>query len=65
MSCGETDPSIIRLLATTLPSFGLETFECRAQSTGFLFNRVWAAIKRESLSVIAEGVGTPQEFDQL
>jgi 3-hydroxybutyryl-CoA dehydrogenase len=32
---------------------------------GFIFNRIWAAIKRESLAVVAEGVSTPQVVDQL
>jgi 3-hydroxybutyryl-CoA dehydrogenase len=32
---------------------------------GFIYNRIWAAIKRESLAVVAEGVSTPQVVDQL
>jgi 3-hydroxybutyryl-CoA dehydrogenase len=30
-----------------------------------IFNRVWAAVKRESLEVVAEGVSTPQEVDRM
>jgi hypothetical protein len=32
---------------------------------GFIYNRIWAAIKRESLAVVAEGVSTPEVVDRL
>ncbi|MFF3919772.1 3-hydroxyacyl-CoA dehydrogenase family protein [Streptomyces sp. NPDC001852] len=35
------------------------------KSTGFIFNRIWAAIKREALEVVAEGVSTPQDVDEM
>lgn len=35
------------------------------QSTGFVFNRIWAAIKRETLSVLREGVSGPSEIDRV
>jgi 3-hydroxybutyryl-CoA dehydrogenase len=65
MSCGKTDRDVIDFVTTTLPQFGLYPFEARRESTGFIFNRVWAAVKRESLEVVAEGVFTPQEVDQM
>ncbi len=65
MSCGETDRDVIDFVMTTLPQFGLYPFEARRESTGFIFNRVWAAVKREALEVVAEGVSTPQEVDQM
>ena len=65
MSCGQTDRSIIDFVLATLPQFGLYPFEARRESTGFIFNRVWAAVKRESLEVVAEGVSTPQDVDQM
>ncbi len=63
MSCGKTD--VIDFVLATLPQFGLHPFEARRESTGFIFNRVWAAVKRESLEVVAEGVSTPQEVDRM
>jgi 3-hydroxybutyryl-CoA dehydrogenase len=51
MSCGETDRDVIDFVLATLPQFGLYPFEARRESTGFIFNRVWAAVKRESLEV--------------
>ena len=65
MSCGLTDPKVVNLLLAVLPSYGLVPFEVRRESTGFIYNRVWAAIKRESLAVVAEGVSTPEEVDEL
>lgn len=65
MSCGQTDPAVIRLLLDVLPSYGLRPFEVRRESTGFIYNRIWAAIKRESLAVVEEGVATPEEVDEL
>jgi len=65
MSCGKTDRGVIDFVLATLPRFGFYPFEARRESTGFIFNRVWAAVKRESLEVVAEGVSTPQEVDRM
>jgi 3-hydroxybutyryl-CoA dehydrogenase len=65
MSCGKTDRGVLDFVLETLPHFGLYPFEARRESTGFIFNRVWAAVKRESLEVVAEGVSTPQDVDQM
>jgi 3-hydroxybutyryl-CoA dehydrogenase len=65
MSCGKTDRDVLDFVLATLPQFGLYPFEARKESTGFIFNRVWAAVKRESLEVVAEGVSTPQDVDQM
>jgi 3-hydroxybutyryl-CoA dehydrogenase len=65
MSCGKTDSDVIDFVMATLPQFGLYPFEARKESTGFIFNRVWAAVKRESLEVVAEGVSTPQDIDRM
>ena len=65
MSCGKTDPLIISFLIKRLPNYGLKAFEVQRESVGLIFNRIWAAIKRESLSVVAEGVSTPQVVDEM
>ena len=49
MSCGKTDHDVIDFVMATLPRFGLYPFEAHKESTGFIFNRIWAAVKRESL----------------
>jgi 3-hydroxybutyryl-CoA dehydrogenase len=65
MSCGETDPGVIDALMTKLPDYGLAPFRVQRESDGFIFNRIWAAIKRECLMVVEEGVATPEDVDEL
>jgi 3-hydroxybutyryl-CoA dehydrogenase len=65
MSCGQTDRDVLDFVMTTLPHFGLHPFEARRESTGFIFNRIWAAVKREALEVVAEGVSTPADVDGM
>jgi 3-hydroxybutyryl-CoA dehydrogenase len=65
MSDGQTDRGLLDTLLTVLPEFGVYPFEARRESTGFIFNRVWAAIKRESLAVVAEGVARPEDVDGM
>ncbi|WP_285723972.1 3-hydroxyacyl-CoA dehydrogenase family protein [Psychromicrobium xiongbiense] len=65
MSDGETDRGVLDTLLTVLPEFDIHPFEARKESTGFIFNRVWAAIKRESLAVVAEGVARPEDVDAM
>jgi 3-hydroxybutyryl-CoA dehydrogenase len=48
-----------------LPLYGLVPFRVQRESVGFIFNRIWAAIKRESLSVVEEGVATPEDVDRM
>ena len=65
MSCGATTPEIITALMDVLPRFGLEPYHVQRESIGFIFNRIWAAIKRESLAVVADGVATPEDVDRI
>lgn len=65
MTCGHTDPVALELAMRVLPRYGLTPFLARVESTGFIYNRVWAAIKREALLVAAEGVATPAEIDAI
>jgi 3-hydroxybutyryl-CoA dehydrogenase len=65
MSCGKTDPAIIDFLMEHLPLYGLVPFRVQRESVGFIFNRIWAAIKRESLSVVEEGVAKIEDVDRI
>ena len=65
MSCGRTGPAVVALLLRVLPAYGLQPYEVRRESVGFIYNRIWAAIKREALAVVEEGVASPQEVDEL
>jgi 3-hydroxybutyryl-CoA dehydrogenase len=65
MSCGKTDESVICALMEKIPQYGLVPFRVRRESDGFIFNRVWAAIKRECLMVVEEGVAAPEDVDGM
>ncbi|TMM00110.1 MAG: 3-hydroxyacyl-CoA dehydrogenase family protein [Actinobacteria bacterium] len=65
MSCGRTDEAIIDALVDRLPRYGLVPFRVQRESVGFIFNRIWAAIKREALMVVAEGAATPEDVDRI
>lgn len=65
MSCGKTDEAIIDALMQKLPQYGLVPFRVRRESDGFIFNRIWASIKRECLMVVEEGVASPEDVDEM
>jgi 3-hydroxybutyryl-CoA dehydrogenase len=65
MSCGKTDEGVIDALMEKIPQYGLVPFWVRRESDGFIFNRIWAAIKRECLMVVEEGVAPPEDVDAM
>ena len=65
MTCGSTDPGIFPFLSDRLRESGLHPIVALRESTGFIFNRIWAAIKREVLAVLAEGVATQETIDAM
>jgi 3-hydroxybutyryl-CoA dehydrogenase len=65
MTDGHTDERIFDLLEVELPKYGFVAAAARKESVGFITNRVWAAIKRECLAEVAEGVCSPADFDRL
>lgn len=65
MTDGQTADGVMDILDAQLRRYGLLPFIAHAESTGFIFNRIWAAIKRESLTVVAEGVSTPADVDGI
>jgi 3-hydroxybutyryl-CoA dehydrogenase len=65
MSCGHTNPAVIQLLVDVLPGYGLTPYVEQCESMGFIFNRIWAAIKRETLAVVAEGVASAEVVDAI
>ncbi|WP_234315734.1 3-hydroxyacyl-CoA dehydrogenase family protein [Streptomyces albus] len=65
MTSGTTDSRVFELLRAVLPEYGLHPFVARRESMGFIFNRVWAAMKREVLQVVADGVAAPEDVDAL
>ncbi|PWY83821.1 YWTD domain-containing protein [Aspergillus sclerotioniger CBS 115572] len=65
MTCGNTAEDVIHDLVGVLERCGLCPFVAREESTGLIFNRLWATVKREILCILAEGVTVPQEIDRL
>lgn len=65
MSSGHTSPEILDRLMTVMLRHSLQPFRVERESVGFIYNRIWAAIKREALAVVAEGVSTPTDVDEL
>ncbi|OJD12965.1 hypothetical protein AJ78_06513 [Emergomyces pasteurianus Ep9510] len=61
----ETDPSLIPLLFEQCWEHGFSPFHVKQKSIGYIYNRVWAAIKRETLLALSEGVCGPQEIDAI
>ena len=65
MSSGRTDEAVIDALTEQLPRYGFIPFRVRRESVGFIFNRIWAAIKREALMVVEEGVADHEDVDRI
>ncbi|HKG25557.1 MAG TPA: 3-hydroxyacyl-CoA dehydrogenase family protein [Thermomicrobiales bacterium] len=65
MTCGETSEDVLATAKRFGRSLGLVTAVVRGQSKGFIINRIWRAVKRESLRVVDEGVADPEDVDRL
>lgn len=65
MSCGHTDADIFPFLREKASSAGFIPIHAKKESTGLVFNRIWAAIKRECLLVMADGVSDAKTIDDI
>lgn len=65
MSSTHTDQEVFDLLMRECASVGFKPILVKQESTGLIFNRIWAAIKRESLHVLYECVAEPGDIDML
>ncbi|KAK1773872.1 hypothetical protein QBC45DRAFT_426548 [Copromyces sp. CBS 386.78] len=65
MTSGHTHPEIFPFLSEVLKQCGMLPATARKESTGFIFNRLWAAVKREILTILAEEVSDAAEIDAL
>ncbi|KAK5082342.1 hypothetical protein LTR05_007488 [Lithohypha guttulata] len=61
----DTDPEHISTLMKQCADHGFKPFHVKRESTGYIYNRIWAAIKREALLTAAEEVATPEEIDKI
>jgi 3-hydroxybutyryl-CoA dehydrogenase len=65
MGSGATRPEVMEAVERFGKSLGLVTAVVRGDSKGFIINRVWRAVKRESLRVVDEGHADPADVDRL
>lgn len=65
MTSGHTAPGIFPFVEARHKEAGLHPVTALKESSGFIFNRIWAAIKREVMAVLAEGVSTPEVIDGI
>lgn len=65
MTDGFTDSAIFPFLSERFRESGAKPYVARKESTGFIFNRLWAAVKRETLTILSEGVSDAEEIDSL
>lgn len=65
MTDGYTAEGISAFMVERSKEVGTQPYVARKESTGFIFNRMWAAVKREALTIMAEGVSDPTEIDSL
>ncbi|KAJ5817922.1 Dehydrogenase multihelical [Penicillium robsamsonii] len=65
MTDGHTTPEIFPFMVQQCKEAATNPYVARKESTGFIFNRLWAAVKREVLTILAEGVSIPEEIDSM
>ncbi|MBA2775706.1 MAG: 3-hydroxyacyl-CoA dehydrogenase family protein [Chloroflexia bacterium] len=65
MGCGQTTGETMATMAAFGQSLGLFTAVVRGESKGFIVNRIWRAVKRESLAVVDQGHADPEDVDRL
>ncbi|RFU80367.1 dehydrogenase, multihelical [Trichoderma arundinaceum] len=65
MTNGLTGQEIFPFMVERSKEAATSPYVARKESTGFIFNRLWAAVKREALTILAEGVSVPEEIDSM
>ncbi|KAE8549047.1 hypothetical protein TMatcc_000004 [Talaromyces marneffei ATCC 18224] len=65
MGHDKTDPFVLEQMLSQCKEHGFSPYHVKATSIGYIYNRIWAAIKRETLLTLHEGVATPKEIDAI
>jgi 3-hydroxybutyryl-CoA dehydrogenase len=60
----KTDPAALAALDQFTRQIGMLPLRIQRESTGFIFNRVWRAIKKEVLKVADSGVASFEDIDR-
>ncbi|KAJ5781068.1 hypothetical protein N7457_006228 [Penicillium paradoxum] len=61
----DSDPALVELVLAQCKEHGFSPFHVKQDSIGYIYNRIWAAIKRETLLALSEGVASPSEIDAI
>jgi 3-hydroxybutyryl-CoA dehydrogenase len=64
MGGSSTTPETLARVRAFVRTLELTPIDVRRESTGFVFNRVWRAIKKECLRVVDSGVASPEDVDR-
>jgi 3-hydroxybutyryl-CoA dehydrogenase len=59
-----TSDKTVTSVGEFMRSIGMVPLFVRRESTGFIFNRVWRAVKRECLHLVDEGVASFEDVDR-
>ena len=61
----DTSDETMERVRRFMESIGVTPLTVLRESTGFIFNRVWRAIKRECLHLVDDGVATFEDVDRI
>ncbi len=64
MGGSATAPETIERVRQFARGLDMTPLIVRRESTGFIFNRVWRAVKRECLHLVDQGVASPEDVDR-
>ncbi|HIE97097.1 MAG TPA: 3-hydroxyacyl-CoA dehydrogenase family protein [Planctomycetes bacterium] len=59
-----TSDATITSMQSFMRSIGVLPVLVRQQSTGFIFNRIWRAVKKEALKVVDQGIASVEDVDR-
>jgi 3-hydroxybutyryl-CoA dehydrogenase len=59
-----TSDETVSIVGEFMRGIGMVPLFVRKESTGFIFNRVWRAVKRECLHLVDEGVASLEDVDR-
>ena len=59
-----TKPAVLETLCDFARAIGILPLRVRRESTGFVFNRVWRAVKKEVMRVADSGVASIEDIDR-
>lgn len=65
MTCGATDKDLMPFLKEQMRSVGFNPLALPHESVGFVFNRIWSAVKSDTLRVLQAELASPRDIDAL